>query len=132
MPLRRGSPSRPEGDTLGGTLAAAGLVLLMVACCAGPALLAAGGLSLLGAVLHRPWLLAAAALALLAAIGLAARHTARRDRGGAGGGDPVAGEACCPPGRPPGRAAHRAAAPGHGQRDDGRRDPAAPDQRTAP
>ncbi len=55
------------GSGLGG-LAAAGAVLLAVACCAGPLLIAAGALSVAGGLLRSTAVLAAAALALVGAI----------------------------------------------------------------
>src|SRR5919197_3601990 len=101
------SPNSPNPSSLGGRLAAVGVGLLVVACCAGRVRLAAGGLSVLGAALHRPWLLVAAATLALAAVGITVRFArARRDHGG--GGAP-AGEALCPPGRP----GHHASDPSH-------------------
>jgi hypothetical protein len=123
------SPNSPNASNLGGPLAAVGVGLLMVVCCAGPVLLAAGGLSVLGAALHSPWLLVGAAALVLAVVGLTVRLVlARRDHGG-GGGDTSAGEACCPPGWP----GHRAADPSqdhlHG---DSPQDTADPSRRTTP
>jgi len=65
------------GSGLGG-LAAAGPVLLPVACCAGPLLIAAGALSVAGGLLRSPAVLAAAALALVGAI----PYVRRRRRSG--------------------------------------------------
>src|SRR6266496_907593 len=97
-------PNSSNASNLGGPLAAVGVGLLMVVCCAGPVLLAAGGLSVLGAALHHPWLLVGAAVLVLAAVGITIRLVrARRDHGGGG---TSAGEACCPPGWPGHRAAN--------------------------
>ncbi len=50
------------------TLAALGAGLLIVVCCAGPALIAAGALGAVGGALDSPWLLLLGAMAALAAI----------------------------------------------------------------
>jgi hypothetical protein len=67
----------PNSPNLSGPLAAVGVGLLMVVCCAGPVLLAAGGLSVLGAALHHPWLIVGAAVVVLAAVGLTVRGLAK-------------------------------------------------------
>lgn len=79
------NPPRQPGH--GGPLAIAGAVLLMVLCCAGPALLAGGAISLLGAVLLSRWVIGAGALITVAA---AAHIVARRAGTGTRGDD------CCP------------------------------------
>ncbi|MEU0118654.1 hypothetical protein ABZ137_34490 [Streptomyces bobili] len=68
-------------------MAAAGIgaALLMIACCAGPALMAAGAVAGIGGFLGNPWVIAAAVLVLAAAVTAAVRH--RRGRR----------DACCPP-----------------------------------
>ncbi len=67
-----------------------GAVVLMLLCCAGPALLAAGALGSLGAFLGNPLvILAGSVVAAAAVIGVGRRHSR--------------GAACCPPehdGRP--------------------------------
>ncbi|MGR8007702.1 hypothetical protein [Streptomyces hypolithicus] len=73
-------PSRPTG-----ALAALGVGLVMVACCAGPVLLAGGALGALGGVLRNPWIIAAATAVVAAAIAV----LVRRRRAGR--------SACCPP-----------------------------------
>lgn len=77
----------PDNDSggFGGLLAVAGGVLVMVACCAGPALIAGGVLAGLGGVLTSPWLLAAGVLVVAAAVGYTLRRRARKATG------------CCPP-----------------------------------
>ena len=90
--------SRPPNSSnlphLGGPLAAVGVGLLMVVCCAGPVLLAAGGLSVLAAALHSLWLLVGAAVIVLAAAGLTVRRLASRDHRGEGHRGTSAGVAC--------------------------------------
>ncbi|MEU3143057.1 MULTISPECIES: hypothetical protein [unclassified Streptomyces] len=66
------------------TAAGIGAALLMIACCAGPALIAAGALAGVGGVLGDPWVLATAVLVPVAAVTAVVRRRARRD-------------ACCPP-----------------------------------
>ena len=75
----------PRGGSLGSAALMAGVGVLMVLCCAGPALVAAGALGVLAAWLHNPALLGAAAGAAVATIAwlLARRQRPRRD-------------ACCP------------------------------------
>ncbi|MES4829864.1 hypothetical protein ABVB25_22290 [Streptomyces anthocyanicus] len=68
-------------------MAAAGIgaALLMIVCCAGPALIAAGALAGIGGFLGNPWVITAAVLLLVAAVtAVVLRRRAGRD-------------ACCPP-----------------------------------
>ena len=80
---------RPDPHGPGGALTAAGALLAVAACCAGPALLTGGVLGAIGGLLGNPLVIAAGALILTAALGYAA-HTLRRR--GAGSRDD-----CCPP-----------------------------------
>lgn len=66
-------------------LAGVGAAVLMIVCCAGPALVAAGALAGVGGFLGNPWLIAAAVV--LVAAGITA--IVRRRRSGR--------DACCPP-----------------------------------
>lgn len=59
--------------------AAAGMMALMVVCCAGPALLAAGTLAAIGGALRNPWAIAAAGLLAYFAFALTARRWPRRN-----------------------------------------------------
>ncbi|GEM_PF-1514642 len=73
----------------GMTLAALGAGLLIVVCCAGPALIVGGALGALGGVLRNPWLIASGVVGLLAAVGYTARrHVDHSHRGT---------DNCCPP-----------------------------------
>ncbi|MFD4190513.1 hypothetical protein [Amycolatopsis thermoflava] len=90
-----GDDNRDNRSGLGGGLAAAGLGLLMVLCCAGPALIAGGALGALGGAVRNPWLIAAGVLMVLAAVGYALLRRARRRSG-------QNVEDCCPP-QPPAR-----------------------------
>lgn len=78
---------------MGTGLVTVGAGLVIVACCAGPALIASGALAAVGGALRNPWLLTAAAVVLLAAVAYTLRHRAQRHRHGARNG---AGD-CCPP-----------------------------------
>lgn len=78
-----------NSSELGITLTALGTGLLIVVCCAGPALIVGGTLGGLGGVLHNPWLIAAGMVGLLAAIAFAVHRQAPRDRRDH--------EDCCPP-----------------------------------
>lgn len=69
-------------------LAAVGVVLVAVLCCAGPVLLAGGTLSGIGAALRSPWLIGAGALLLVAGVIFAA---VRRKQGR------FDGDSCCQP-----------------------------------
>nr|WP_179367770.1 hypothetical protein [Streptomyces albidoflavus] len=82
-------------------MAAAGIgaALLMIACCAGPALIAAGALGTIGGFLGNPWVIAAAVLILAAAVTAAVRR--RRGRR----------DACCPPTKPAQRSTDRDRSP---------------------
>ncbi|PND53847.1 hypothetical protein [Rhodococcus sp. ENV425] len=86
MPATHRPPRRNTSEPSGAGLAGAGIgaALLMIACCAGPALIAAGALGAVGGILGNPWVIAAAVLALAAAVTAVIRHRARRS-------------ACCPP-----------------------------------
>lgn len=83
-----------------------GAALLMVICCAAPALVAAGALGALGAWLSNPWVIGAA-IALAAAIVLSVL-TGRSRRGQEDGQEDR--DACCPPAPP-------TAGPGHSDQD---------------
>ncbi|MFJ2582884.1 hypothetical protein [Kitasatospora aureofaciens] len=74
------TPSRrsPDGPGPGAVGAGIGLVLLMVLCCAGPALIASGALAGIGAWLGSPWVIAAAVLPALGAVALAVRRARHR------------------------------------------------------
>jgi mercuric ion transport protein len=77
----------PERAGVGADLGGIGVVLLMVVCCAGPALLTAGVLAAIDAWLSNPWVIAAAVLLAAAATTVVrGRRSAR--------------EACCPPTTP--------------------------------
>ncbi|MFF4544016.1 hypothetical protein [Streptomyces sp. NPDC001435] len=86
MPATHRSPRRDrESSGLGMAAAGIGAALLILVCCAGPALVAAGVLGALGGFLGNPWVIAAAALLLLTAV----TAVVRRRRSGR--------SACCPP-----------------------------------
>lgn len=87
MPATHRPPGRNQSEPSGAGMAAAGIgaALLMIACCAGPALLAAGALGAIGGFLGNPWVIAAAVLVLAAAV----TTVVRRRRGQR--------DACCPP-----------------------------------
>jgi hypothetical protein len=70
----RRDPERPGP----GSIAAVGVVLLAIVCCAAPALLAAGVLGTIGAWLSSPWVIAAA---VVVAVGAVARVQHFRSRG---------------------------------------------------
>lgn len=82
--------SDKDRSNRGGGLAMAGLGLLMLACCAGPALITGGALGVLGDAVHSPWLLAAGGLAVAAAVGYILYRRARQRCG-------QATSDCCPP-----------------------------------
>jgi hypothetical protein len=72
------TPKDPSGARELTAIVAGGL--LVVVCCAGPALLAAGVVGALGGVLRSPVLIGIAVLALALALGaVALRHAGRRD-----------------------------------------------------
>jgi mercuric ion transport protein len=66
-------------------LAGIGAAVLVVVCCAAPALLAAGALGVLGGALRSPWVIVAA---VVLAVGALTRLLRRRSAGR---------DACCPP-----------------------------------
>ncbi|GAA4888940.1 hypothetical protein H7X46_23280 [Pseudonocardia sp. C8] len=69
-----------------GVLATIGLGVLLVLCCAVPALIAAGALGVLGAWLRNPWVIGAAlGAALVVAWQVWARHRGRYSTGGGSG-----------------------------------------------
>jgi mercuric ion transport protein len=80
-------PSRRDPDSPGPGAVGAGIgvVLLMILCCAGPALLASGALAGLGAWLGNPWVIAAAVLLAVGAFTFVVHRRAQRRA------------ACCPP-----------------------------------
>lgn len=63
---------------VGTSLAAIGAGILILICCAGPALYISGSLGFLGGVIHNPWLIASGVLVLIAAIAVTIRKYARR------------------------------------------------------
>ncbi|HET8589914.1 MAG TPA: hypothetical protein VFM01_09805 [Nakamurella sp.] len=72
-------PPRNHSEPSGAALTAAGIgaALLMIACCAGPALIAAGALGAIGGFLGNPWITAAAALVLVSALTVAVTTVVR-------------------------------------------------------
>ncbi|MFD4371176.1 hypothetical protein [Streptomyces sp. NPDC058486] len=84
QPPRRDRPPSRTGTATAGT----GIVLLMIACCALPALIAAGALTGIGGALGNPWMIA------IAVFFLATIVTALVRRFRSGGGD------CGPPEEP--------------------------------
>lgn len=88
MPAIHRSP-RPGHEPSGTGMAAAGIgaALVLIICCAGPALIAAGALGAIGGFLGNPWMIAAAVLVLVTAV----TAVVRRRRLGR--------DACCPPGK---------------------------------
>nr|WP_024127515.1 hypothetical protein [Streptomyces sp. F12]AHE40251.1 merT [Streptomyces sp. F12] len=78
---------RRDQESSGTGMAAAGIdaAVLMIVCCAGPALVAAGTLGALGGFLGNPWVIAAAIVVLVAAVTAVVR---RRHSGR---------DVCCPP-----------------------------------
>ena len=82
---RSSGGQEPRGGSLGSAAMMAGVGVLMVLCCAGPALVAVGALGVLAAWLHNPALLGAAAGAAVATV---AWLVGRRQRPGP--------DACCP------------------------------------
>ncbi|MGH3312722.1 MAG: hypothetical protein ACRDP3_19435 [Streptomyces sp.] len=86
MPATHRPPGRNKESSGAGTAAAGtGVALLMIACCALPALIAGGALAGIGGVLGNPWLIAAAVVLVAAA----STAIVRRRRSGR--------DACCPP-----------------------------------
>ncbi|WP_327428522.1 alkylmercury lyase family protein [Streptomyces sp. NBC_01236] len=83
MPSSADHRTDRDRSGLPATLAGFGAALLVIACCAVPALLAAGILGAVGAWLSNPWVIAAAILLAAAAAILIVRRRARR-------------AACCP------------------------------------
>lgn len=75
----------------GGGLAIVGLGLLMVACCAGPALIAGGTLGALGAGVRNRWLITIGVLVVLAALGYTLWRRTRRHP------HTSEGDCCAPP-----------------------------------
>lgn len=72
-------PTKPQRHHRGAPGAGAaglgiGAVMLMVLCCAGPALLAGGVLTAVGTWLTNPWVIAAGAVIALSAVALAVHH----------------------------------------------------------
>lgn len=80
-PPRRDRPSSGTGTATAGI----GIVLLMIACCALPALIAAGALAGFGGALGNPWVIAIAVFFLATIV----TALVRRFRSGRAG--------CCPP-----------------------------------
>lgn len=95
---------------LPGGRAVAGVGLLMMLCCAGPALIAGGALGVLGGAVGNPWLIAAGALVVAAAVGYTLYRRSRHRT------DATDGDRCPP--RPP---QHR---PGSAERPPPRHTPA--------
>ncbi|WP_151482139.1 hypothetical protein [Streptomyces albicerus] len=86
MPATQRPPRRDRASSSTGTATAGiGIALLMIACCALPALIAAGALAGIGGALGNPWVIA------IAVFFLATIVTAIVLRLRSGGGD------CCPP-----------------------------------
>ncbi|MFC9543036.1 hypothetical protein ACFTXK_00060 [Streptomyces sp. NPDC056956] len=80
-------PPRRGKETSGTVAAGIGATVLMIICCAGPALIAAGALAGIGGFLGNPWVITTAVVALAAAVAA----VVRRRRSGR--------SACCPPTR---------------------------------
>jgi hypothetical protein len=70
--------SRGARSGAGTVLAGVGATLLVVVCCAGPALVAAGALGVAGGVLRSPLVLGLAGLVLLAAVPIVLRRRRAR------------------------------------------------------
>lgn len=83
-PSRRDQKSSGTGKAVAGI----GAALLMIACCAAPALIAAGALAGIGGFLGNPWVIAIAVFFLATAV----TALVRRRRSGR--------DACCPPTEP--------------------------------
>ncbi len=63
---------------VGTSLAAIGAGILILVCCAGPALFISGSLGFLGGVFRNPWLIVSGFLVLVAAIAFTLRKYAHR------------------------------------------------------
>jgi hypothetical protein len=87
MPTNDQPPRRDQEPSHAGMAAVGigGAAVLMIVCCAGPALIAAGALAGIGGFLGNPWVIAAAAVVLVAAVTAVIRRR-RPSR-----------DACCPP-----------------------------------
>jgi len=83
------SDMKPARARLGRASGIAGAGLLMVLCCAGPALVAGGALGMVGGALRSPWVIGAGALMILAGLGYALTRRHRTLTLGA--------ECCAPP-----------------------------------
>ncbi|MBT2419383.1 hypothetical protein J7F01_32945 [Streptomyces sp. ISL-22] len=79
-------PHQRDPDRSGSGMAVAGIgaALLMIVCCAAPALIAAGAVAGIGAWISSPWVIAAAVLLAAAAVTVIVRRRTR-------------GDSCCPP-----------------------------------
>ncbi|MGW5214804.1 mercury transporter [Streptomyces sp. NPDC004051] len=92
MPITDRPPGHDKKSSGTGTMAAGiGAAVLMVICCAGPALVAAGALAGIGGLLGNPWVIATAVVVLAAAAAAPAATVVRRRRSGR--------DACCSPTR---------------------------------
>ncbi|WP_229922153.1 hypothetical protein, partial [Streptomyces noursei] len=78
----------PHRSGRGTTVAGIGAGLLLIFCCAEPALIAAGVRAGIGAWLSSPWVIAVAVLLAAAVVAVIVRRRTR-------------GDACCPPGSAP-------------------------------
>lgn len=83
------SDMKPGRAGLGRASRIAGAGLLMVLCCAGPALVAGGALGILGGALGSPWAIGAGGLVIVAALGYALTRRHRTLTRGA--------DCCAPP-----------------------------------
>jgi mercuric ion transport protein len=77
-------PGDPDRPGRGATALSLGAAVLVIVCCAGPALLAAGVLGAVGGFLANPWVIAAAVGLAILAVTLVARRRSH-------------GEDCCAP-----------------------------------
>lgn len=84
MPVSRSRRRDPDHSGPSMAVAGVGAALLMIVCCAAPALIAAGALAGLGAWISSPWVISAAALLAVVAVTLVVRRRKHR-------------AACCPP-----------------------------------
>ncbi|GAB3701430.1 hypothetical protein [Nocardiopsis sp. NPDC006832] len=89
-------PSHRDKETSGtGTVAAGiGAAVLMIVCCAGPALVAAGALTGIGGFLGNPWVIATATVVVLVVVAVTTLARCRRS----------GRDACCSPTRTEDRA----------------------------